>query len=168
MEVNVVLQNKITPKTRFKAIAPKSGRMSAPQTTPQGDRQSKFEKTMDKLGIWLSGICMVHCILTPTVLVTLPLMSFAKSEWPHILLGGLLPLVTLAAFIPGFRRHRDWVVMELGIMGLVFIIFAALDPFHFLNEVTEGLVTSVGSLTLIGAHLRNRRHHHCVDPTHAH
>lgn len=130
--------------------------------------QSKFESVMDRAGIWLSGICMVHCVLTPIVLVSLPMFTFAKSEAVHIALAGVLPIVTFAAFIPGVRRHRDWMVLVLGLVGLLFIIYAATDPMHILNQWTEGAVTSIGSLTLIAGHMRNRKNVHCADPTHRH
>lgn len=152
-----------------------SGQLARPMAAPRvryktikNHRQTRVEKFLDKWGIWLSGLCMVHCVLTPIVLLALPMMTFLATEWVHIVLACVLPLVAFGAFLPGFRRHRDWVVIELGLIGLVFIIFAAIDPFHILNEVTEGAVTSCGSLSLIAAHLRNRRHHHCADPSHKH
>jgi hypothetical protein len=138
-------------------------------TLPNQDfSKSKLEQILDKTGIWLSGLCMVHCILTPIVLILLPMMTFAKSEWVHLVLAGVLPIIAFGAFIPGVRRHKDWAVIKIGLVGLALIIFAALDPFHWLNEITEGAVTSVGSLSLILAHLRNRRNVHCVDPSHSH
>ena len=111
---------------------------------------------------------MVHCILTPIVLLLLPMLTFAKSEWVHLVLAGVLPIIAVGAFVPGVRRHKDWVVIQIGLVGLALIVFAALDPFHWLNEITEGAVTSCGSLTLIAAHLRNRRNVHCEDPSHSH
>ncbi len=128
----------------------------------------RFEISLDKLGIWLSGVCMIHCLLTPILLLLLPMFSLAKSEWVHILLACVLPLITLAAFMPGYRRHHDKAVIALGVLGLVFIAFAAFDPLHLLNEITESMVTTFGSLSLISGHIRNRRLNACAHPGHAH
>ncbi len=123
---------------------------------------------LDRIGIWLSGICMVHCVITPIILVLLPMMTFVRSEWVHLVLACVLPLVAFAAFLPGYRRHQDKLVIALGLIGLSLIIFAAFDPLKILNLITEGLVTSIGSIALISGHLRNRRLNHCDHPHHAH
>ena len=163
----------ITPMTPMTTKMLFAGRVKMDSTTrftlpPTEFSKSKLERFLDKTGIWLSGLCMIHCILTPIVLIVLPMMTFAKSEWVHLVLAGVLPIIAFGAFIPGVRRHKDWAVIKIGFVGLVLIIFAALDPFHWLNEITEGAVTSVGSISLIMAHLRNRRNVHCEDPSHTH
>ncbi len=128
----------------------------------------RSELTLDRIGIWLSGVCMVHCIATPVLLLMLPMFTLAKSEWIHVVLACVLPLITVAAFIPGYRRHGDWKIFVFGFVGLVLVAFAAFDPFKILNEITESLVTTVGGLSLISGHIRNRRLNDCAHPGHAH
>lgn len=127
-----------------------------------------YESWVDRLGIWLSGLCMIHCLATPVLLLMLPMFSMSKSEWVHIVLALVLPIVTLAAFVPGYRRHGDHAIIGLGIVGLILIAFAAFDPFKVLNEITESAVTTFGGLALITGHIRNRRLNTCDHPGHAH
>ncbi|MES2856983.1 MAG: MerC domain-containing protein [Bdellovibrionota bacterium] len=111
----------------------------------------------DKLGICLSGLCLVHCLLTPFVLIALPSLTVASFESHHIfheLLLIVLPIVALAAFVPGYLRHRDLRVFFWSIPGLALLAIAA-TIFHDDIWLQAG-VTITGSLLLIKAHMLNR------------
>ena len=128
------------------------------------------EKWLDKIGIWLSGLCLVHCVGTVVMLALLPVVSVNEQthEYVHIVLAVILPTIALLAFIPGYRRHHDKRVIGLGVAGVALIIFAAAEPFHGQDHVFVGVVTSLGSVSLITAHLRNRRLNSCGHAHHAH
>lgn len=116
----------------------------------------------DQAGIFLSAACVVHCVLTPFLLLLLPsLQAFSDSELTHQILAVVLPLVALFAFVPGYKQHRNPLIFGLGFLGLGFIVFAAIDPYGNLHGFREAIVTTLGSACLITAHLKNRKLLHC-------
>lgn len=122
------------------------------------------EKTdrWNKVGIFLSGICALHCLLTPILLLALPVLGgFFENSWIHILLAlGVLP-VGLFAFWTGFQHHRKSSILGLGLLGMTFIISAAFVPHEWVEWNEIDVVTILGSLSLIIAHVLNQRACQC-------
>ncbi len=114
--------------------------------------------TWDRLGIWISGLCAIHCLLMPVVIATLPLWSSTLHlhAWTHLVFAALLIPVTVFAVRGAYQAHRPQSILVLLVSGLVLVVGAAL--FHeTLGEVGEALVTLVGSVLLIVGHWRNWR-----------
>lgn len=117
-----------------------------------------FKKTVwDRLGIGLSGLCAVHCLLFPVAVALLPLWPLADAihTWTHPVLFLLIaPTVWLA--LRGKARRPEVAAPLLG--GLAVIALA-----WFLHEWTgrwgEALITLAGSLLLIRGHWLNYRSH---------
>ena len=126
---------------------------------------------LDLAGVILSGVCLVHCTLLPAALALLPFlgMQFHADERLHVLVTLLVVPVALFALVTGFRRHRLLWVLLLGMAGLAIILGAPVvaEP---LGHVLEGVVTAVGGLALIAAHVANWRtlHWHGTCCAHAH
>lgn len=118
----------------------------------------------DKIGIGLSGLCLLHCLLTPILILLIPSMSVGGHDMVHVALFAVLPFVALAAFVPGFKRHHDKRVFYWALPGIALIAIGAvvLDG----QMLAETGSTILGSLLLIRAHLLNRElcvcceHHH--------
>ena len=114
---------------------------------------------MDRIAIGLSGVCAIHCLITPLVLVALPVAAGAwlDGESFHLwLLLLILPLSTTALTL-GCRRHKDMAVMLLGIAGMALLLLAVFLPVGWLGENGERALTLAGSATLIAGHVRNFR-----------
>lgn len=112
----------------------------------------------DKAGICLSVICIVHCLLTPALLLALPAMQFFDwwHESLHITFAVIIPVLALAAFIPGYRLHREKRVFKIAAVGFVLVISAITIP-HILGiEWLEAVLSVAGSIFLVRAHLLNR------------
>lgn len=112
----------------------------------------------DKLGIAGSGLCLVHCLALPVMVGILPSMglAFLADESVHEILAFASIAFAGLAFIPGYRRHQDKRVLVLMSVGLALILFAtwggALVDLH---RASETMLSIVGSLLLISAHLMN-------------
>jgi hypothetical protein len=119
-------------------------------------KSEKRVRLADRVGIFLSGLCVVHCLLTPFVILLIPsLEASGYHDLFHDALLVILPLVAVSAFIPGFRRHRNKSVFYWSAPGLAMIAIGAL-VFH--EQVWGQVIFSVaGSLFLIRAHVVNRR-----------
>ena len=143
----------------------------------------------DRLGKAVSGLCAVHCFLTPFLLISAPVVGRVWSApWVHaVVASAVLPLAAWVLF-RGFRHHRKmWIAVAatLGILlilgGLVAPLMAApqnLTTGHHEEgccttvqvdeagrvdvDVTWGaILTALGSLGLIAAHVGNLRHTSC-------
>jgi hypothetical protein len=69
----------------------------------------------DRVGVYASVLCAIHCALTPILLLMLPAFGRAWSH-PASYWGMALFVVPVAAFTlaQGFKRHRrDWCVRNL-------------------------------------------------------
>ena len=79
-----------------------------------------IRKTLDHLAISMAVICGIHCLVTPVVLVALPIVAttFWVDENFHLwMLLLVIPTTTLAVW-SGCRRHKDRWVIILAALGL--------------------------------------------------
>lgn len=120
-----------------------------------------FEQTTDrwdKLGIFLSGLCALHCLVTPLLVLALPVMGeFFEQEWVHLTMALFVVPVGFFAFWSGYKHHQQLKVFALGILGLVMVGGASLMPHEWVEFYGHDMVTILGSLCLITAHVLNRR-----------
>jgi uncharacterized membrane protein YfcA len=117
----------------------------------------------DRLGIWASTLCIVHCIVTPVVL-SLSVVSahfLPSEERTHRTLALLIAVLGVLALTRGYRRHRRVrVVLFMGI-GLAFIFAGAYWGDRLPSHGMEVIITFVGSCFMIAAHRLN--HTFCND-----
>lgn len=114
---------------------------------------------LDRLGIFISSLCIVHCLLLPIFILSLPIMAryYLAHPWFHVVIAVLVIPVGLFAFIRGFRHHRKKIVVGLGIPGLLIVAFGPLLVHTLFNKWNEAAILLVGSALLIAAHILNRR-----------
>ena len=92
------------------------------------------EKTLwriggDRIGVFASVLCAIHCAATPFLLLFLPV--FGKA-WAHPASHWLMALVVVplaaATVYFSYRRHRrKWVVVS-AVLGIIFVIVGAAAP----------------------------------------
>lgn len=132
----------------------------------------------DRLGICLSVLCLVHCLLTPVIMGLLPmgaLLGFWQHGFHQVFLM-VIPAVALIAFVPGWRQHRDMRVWAWGGVGILLLAFGVGVAEFFGHEAVgdwralaaELVLTALGGACLIRAHLLNRALCVCCEHDHAH
>jgi hypothetical protein len=137
--------------------------------------ESDSRSWRDRLGIALSVLCLLHCLLTPLLVGLLP-VGVAMGIWHrgfHQVFLVLVPIVALLAFIPGWRRHRDARVWYWASAGMLFLVLGVWGPeflahsqggSHGWTELSLELgLTALGGVCLIRAHLLNRALSSCCD-----
>jgi hypothetical protein len=120
----------------------------------------EYKGKFDRLGIAVSFICLVHCVVLPVFLTTL---SFAGMEVLHnrILELGTLLLAVSTGFMAmrnGYLKHEQSGIVVVFVLGMVLMIsgnFSFTEPF-------ETLCKTAGALLVIGAHIRNFRVSRCT------
>lgn len=107
----------------------------------------------DRVGIGLSGICAIHCLLVPVVLALIPLWpAFEKfHEYTHLV---FFIAIAPAVYLSLRKKHESAIVTLLLIGGLLIILLAWLLN-EVLGEYGEAAVTLVGSSLLIKGHWMN-------------
>jgi len=99
------------------------------QESPQVQIGSgSMENWKDRLGIFASAACAVHCAATPILLATLPALKFTEfmaSPLFHQIAAAICCGIVAIAIWPAFLRFRDYRVLSLSSLGLGLILSAA-------------------------------------------
>lgn len=63
---------------------------------------------LDRLGIWASSLCAVHCLALPILIPLLPLIgaSFFAQDWFERTILSLSMIVGFWALLSGFYRYH--------------------------------------------------------------
>jgi MerC mercury resistance protein len=111
----------------------------------------------DRVGIVVSAVCFVHCILTPVVLSLSAVSAhyLPSEERVHRILAVCVAAIGGFAIITGYRKHRRSRVLLLMSSGLLLIFGGAYWGDRLPSHSAEVLVTMMGSCLMISAHLIN-------------
>jgi uncharacterized membrane protein YjjP (DUF1212 family) len=120
-----------------------------------------MQKIIDNLGITISSVCAIHCVLLPAIFIIAPYSFLASHEFHEALIYFILPCAAIA-FVLGCRKHGDLKVAVMGTLGVILLASSLLfhEIFHaeeHSEELITVLITIAGSLMLILSHLRNRK-----------
>jgi hypothetical protein len=115
---------------------------------------------LDRVAIAMSGLCVVHCLAGPLLVVLAPavLVSFGVSDelFHRLLLLVVVPSSAVGLGL-GCRRHKDRAVVGLGLLGLSALCLAAIVGHPTLGEEGERMLTLGGAVVIATAHRRNFR-----------
>ena len=120
-----------------------------------------MQKIIDNLGITISSVCAIHCVLLPAIFIIAPYSFLASHEFHEALIYFILPCAAVA-FTLGCRKHGDIKVALMGSFGIILLASSILlhEIFHseeHSEELMTVLITVAGSIMLILSHLRNRK-----------
>lgn len=130
----------------------------------------RAHRRMDSVGLWMSSLCIIHCLAAPILALALPIAGLAHPfhEYFHFILALILWPMALWAFGVGYWCHRRIFILIAGIFGMILISISALSTpenylpmFHFFSAIPHTLTTITGSLILVTAHLLNRAQKPC-------
>lgn len=114
---------------------------------------------LDRTAIALSGLCVLHCLSMPFVLVLLPLLGQFTEEHFHLqMLAIVAPASTIALGL-GYRRHRHPGIPAGGVIGLLLLLVGATWAHSEIGIVADRVITIAGSSILAVAHFYNSRLH---------
>ena len=128
----------------------------------------------DKFAIFLSVTCAVHCLLTPILIVILPIFAtsiFADANFHLWMLYLVLPTTGIAIFL-GCKKHKDKAVIALSALGLLIVTASTIYQYSLQTDTGACVICTSGGHTitnpivqvnilagalLISAHVRNFR-----------
>ncbi len=128
--------------------------ITAMSNQPSSIRPS-FRRRLDQTGIWLSGLCALHCVATIAIVSGLGVGGqFLLS--PEIHRFGLAIALVVAAVAIGWGalRHRQAAPFVVAMMGLTFMGGALAVP----HGMQEAVLTIIGVALVSIGHVLNLRH----------
>jgi hypothetical protein len=122
----------------------------------------------DKLGIGISGVCAIHCLLVPVLITMLPLWDFATvmHDWLHPI---FILLIVPTVYFASRRSHYDRKITRLLSGGLILLLIGWPFGHFWIGLWFETTFTVLGSVVLVIGHWFNYKHHQtCENKAHNH
>ena len=113
----------------------------------------------DHVAIWLSGLCLLHCLAVPVALLLAPGIAeylVGSETQVHWLLLGLAVPISIIALQRGYRRSKSYFTLLLGFGGLSLMFLGVV---HLFGKTAEVALTAMGATLVMGAHMRNMLNH---------
>lgn len=111
----------------------------------------------DRIAVLLSGLCILHCLALPLLIVSTPFVaSLAGSHWHAPMLIIVVP-VSVFAIVMGYRRHGNKAIPAYGALGLLLLIVGGTLAHNWYGETADRVLTITGSIVLALVHWRNSR-----------
>lgn len=120
----------------------------------------RFIAWADRSAIFLSSLCIVHCLVLPIILLTLPALSslayFSDERFHMWMLFGVIP-TSVFAVIFGYLHHRNLHVVAIASVGILILTLSTFFGHDMLGHNGEIVASVVGSLFVAFAHIKNLR-----------
>lgn len=138
--------------------------------TPAAESNERTEALLargDRIGMFGSVLCAVHCALLPLLVAVLPTLglgafSLIDIDQAFTVFATLLGVTTLSV---GFRRHRAFHAWMFLIPGLVLVWLASFSPLHD-HSIWHVLMMVAGGASMATAHFVNLRLTHMFGRPH--
>lgn len=112
---------------------------------------------LDRAAIALSGLCVLHCLAMPFVLLLLPFLGQFAEDHFHLQMLAVVTPASILALGLGYRRHRHPGVPAAGVIGLLLLLVGATWAHSEIGIVADRVITIAGSSILAVAHFYNSR-----------
>ena len=90
---------------------------------------SRRHAWLDHFAIGMATVCAIHCLLTPILIMALPIVAtsfFVHQDFHLWMIFLVLPTTTFAVFM-GCRNHKDRAVLALSAIGLSILLLALIQ-----------------------------------------
>ncbi len=121
------------------------------------NRSSRQGCILDHAAIALSGLCLVHCLLLPVIIVAVPLLAQLNETHFHAQMLLVVVPVSLFAFAHGYRRHGNLWIIAGGIAGIAILFIGGTVVHASYGILADSLLTIAGSIVLATSHYFNNR-----------
>lgn len=125
--------------------------------------KSSTNTGLDRIAVFLSSLCLLHCLALPFALLLGPLLGdwlqSSETQVHWLLLALALPVSAIALW-RGFLKHHSQLTLGLGSIGLL-LMFVGVS--HLIGEQWEVILTVTGVSALLVAHVRNMMGKHSHD-----
>jgi hypothetical protein len=118
---------------------------------------SPSDALLDRTAVALSGLCLLHCLALPLLILGTPFAAaLASSHWHAPMLLIVVP-VSVFAIVMGYRRHGNKPVPWFGALGLALLIVGGTVVHNWYGDAADRILTVTGALVLAVVHWQNNR-----------
>ena len=99
---------------------------------------------LDRFAIGIASVCAVHCLLTPILIIALPIIAtsfFVHQDFHLWMIFLVLPTTVFAVFM-GCRSHKDRLVLALSAIGISVLLFALIQERVYYASERDAAVSS--------------------------
>lgn len=123
------------------------------------DRSTEQDSTaiLDRIAIAMSGLCMLHCLALPFLLLAVPVFEQLAGDHLHLQALVLIVPVSVVALLLGYQRHQQAGILAWGVLGLGLLILGATWAHNEIGLLADRLSTIGGSVILASTHYANSR-----------
>ncbi len=121
------------------------------------NRPSTRGGVLDHLAITLSGLCLVHCLLLPAIIVSLPLLAQLNQTHFHVQMLLVVIPVSLFAYTIAYPRHRNKIIVAWGLAGIGIMFIGGTIAHEKFGLLADTTLTIAGSIILAASHYFNNR-----------
>ena len=127
-------------------------------------------RAFDRIGLFLSVLCGIHCLLTPFILVSAPWLSniIGNESFHVMMLSFVIPVAVLSIVQNNGVKGKVLKVMLSGIFLLVLGVVVHYthhthgENHHLKDFLLENLFTMTGGALLFFAHLKKLKNCRCT------
>ena len=120
---------------------------------------------LNKVGLWLSVLCTIHCLAMPFLITALPFLGGTViSQKSEIYLIGISAILAVFLLVKDYRNHQNSLPLTLLATALCFNftgLFLAHGTYEILFNVT-------GALLMASAYYLNWKEHRRACHSHSH
>ncbi len=116
-----------------------------------------IRQLLDSLAVTISGVCAVHCLALPLIIMAYPLLGLWSMDdllFHRLLLIVIIPISLIALWL-GYRIHRSRQVTVLGMLGIAILALVAISCHDWVSTTGERFATTAGGLILASGHVFN-------------
>ena len=110
------------------------------------NRPDRVTNVFDQVAVGLSGLCVLHCLLLPFVLLALPFLGQLGEDHFHLQVLLLVFPISLFALGRGYRRHRNMLILLTGFAGLTLLAVGA-TLVHNQYGLTADRIVTISRIT---------------------
>ena len=142
------------------------------------NKSNRSYKNYDYLGVLLSFLCGIHCLVTPFLIIYLPIVGKAvEATWFHTGMITFMVFAFYQSIYKHFKLHQSKLILVLGLSGIVLLLVGYINELmHHLEDHEHGsnlsdahgdetsmiYVAITGAVLLITAHILNIRKCKCL------
>jgi MerC mercury resistance protein len=129
------------------------------------ERIKRHSHLLHKTGMFLSILCLVHCLATPVILTFLPFIAKGWiSHTTELYLVGASLIIAVLLMSRDYKAHGS--PRPLCFLAISFLI--NLLGLFFVSEASETLFVVLGSFAMAWAYFTNWKLHRkvCTNPAH--
>ena len=105
----------------------------------------------------MSGVCLLHCLALPLLILALPLPGLVAGEHFHAQVLAIVIPVSMVAIALGFRKHGDRRILVWAAIGMLLLIVGGTLVHASFGIVADTIVTIAAGLVLAATHYANSR-----------